>query len=206
MGQYYYTVNIDKKEFLHPHKMAAGLKLAEFPSGRIWPYTMALLLSSGNGRGGGDFCGDSRFSGRWAGDRIVVAGDYADEGLYVTPEMMGAFWEAYDKEADKDEDWATRMKAKGEVVNLHTYANRVFTDITYDVVEDILFHGDRSWLREEFIAQYDYVPFDLERNDDGIQKKYPRLYHLLVQNVAKMKAEKRGPDGKVLMPDLIIRG
>ena len=30
MGQYYLVVNLDKKEFLHPHKLGDGLKLMEF--------------------------------------------------------------------------------------------------------------------------------------------------------------------------------
>ncbi len=29
MGQYYYIVNIDKHEYLHPHKFNDGLKLLE---------------------------------------------------------------------------------------------------------------------------------------------------------------------------------
>jgi hypothetical protein len=30
MGQYYLIVNLDKKQFLHPHKCGDGLKLLEF--------------------------------------------------------------------------------------------------------------------------------------------------------------------------------
>ena len=29
MGQYHYTVNLDKKEYLVPHKLGDGLKLLE---------------------------------------------------------------------------------------------------------------------------------------------------------------------------------
>ena len=30
MGQYYLVVNLDKREFLHAHKLGDGLKLMEF--------------------------------------------------------------------------------------------------------------------------------------------------------------------------------
>lgn len=44
---------------------------------------LAYLLADGNGRGGGDIYSREtdkprHFSGSWAGDRIVVTGDYAD--------------------------------------------------------------------------------------------------------------------------------
>jgi len=109
MGQYYYIVNIDKHEHLHPHKFDDGLKLLEFGCSAYGVMTaLAILLADGNGRGGGDICisgpvselgepkphqlVDHRYdidgkpyetrvpksAGRWAGDRIVITGDYAD--------------------------------------------------------------------------------------------------------------------------------
>jgi len=34
MGQYYFIVNLDKKEYLHPHKLGDGLKLREICNGK----------------------------------------------------------------------------------------------------------------------------------------------------------------------------
>lgn len=83
MGQYYTVVNMDKKEKLDPTRFNDGLKLAEFGcSGGGTMAALAVLLANSNGRGGGDFNGShpraSEVVGRWAGDRIVIAGDYAD--------------------------------------------------------------------------------------------------------------------------------
>lgn len=109
MGQYYYVVNIDKREYLPPHKFNDGLKLLEFGCSANGTMTaLAILLADGNGRGGGDLCqtgkikelGELRkhqcvvsafdvdgntyetrvpkIAGSWAGDRVVIAGDYAD--------------------------------------------------------------------------------------------------------------------------------
>lgn len=79
MGQYYKVVNIDKKQYLHPHKLGDGLKLMEFgASAEGTMMALAVLLSDGNGRGGGDLRSRDPIVGSWAGDRIVIAGDYAD--------------------------------------------------------------------------------------------------------------------------------
>ncbi len=80
MGQYHLTVNLTKKEFLDPHKLGDGLKLWEQANsqGGVMVALLALLACS-NGRGGGDFQ-DHPLIGRWAGDKIVVVGDYAEKG------------------------------------------------------------------------------------------------------------------------------
>ena len=75
----FYIVNLDKKEYLHPHKMGSGLKLWEICASnmpRVLPY---LLEKSTDGSVAGD-AGENL--GRWAGDRIVVIGDYDDSELY----------------------------------------------------------------------------------------------------------------------------
>ena len=88
MGQYYTVVNLDKQQYLHPHAFGDGLKLLEFGCSGCGTMTaLAVLLADGNGRGGGDLQTDNEeyqeIIGSWAGDRIVVTGDYADEGKFV---------------------------------------------------------------------------------------------------------------------------
>lgn len=91
MGQYHTVYNLDKREFIHAHDINNGLKLleqcgpeADIPttSDAVW-----LLLANSNGRGGGD-APNHPCIGRWAGDRLLVQGDYAGEGdtAYLTPE------------------------------------------------------------------------------------------------------------------------
>lgn len=105
MGQYHLTVNLDKREFLDPHKLGDGLKLSEQASSACGTAAalMVLLACSGYNRGGGDVCPVQRvqiepgvwalrpvddpelearmraYVGRWAGDRIAVVGDYAED-------------------------------------------------------------------------------------------------------------------------------
>jgi hypothetical protein len=84
MGQYFKVVNISKKQYIHPHTFGDGLKLKEFgASGMGTMQALAVLLASGMGRGSGDLHTNNPIVGSWAGDRIVIAGDYADTGIFV---------------------------------------------------------------------------------------------------------------------------
>lgn len=83
MGQYYYICNLDKKQYLHPHKFGDGLKLLEFGCSAGGTMTgLAILLADGNGRGGGDLYSDNPIIGSWKGNRVVISGDYADAGTF----------------------------------------------------------------------------------------------------------------------------
>lgn len=85
MGQYWKVVNLDRREFIHPHKVGAGLKLWEQVANH--PGTGAALIilcaAQPEQRGGGDLspCKDinEQVIGRWAGDRIALIGDYAED-------------------------------------------------------------------------------------------------------------------------------
>jgi hypothetical protein len=110
MGQYWYVVNLDKKEFIHPHKLGCGLKLWEQLANHPSTGSALLILCAhpkGVGRGGGDFDIEKNWSGpervfprdncqpgpmpeeyhkiarrtigRWAGDRIMLIGDYSEK-------------------------------------------------------------------------------------------------------------------------------
>lgn len=130
MGQYYYIVNIDKRQYLHPHKFGDGLKLMAFGcSGDGTMAGLAVLLSNGNGNGGGDLDSDDPIVGSWAGDRIVVAGDYGEPGKFMEDLALSddllvsiakrSFCEGY------------QYPAK---VNLHHVAEHLFEDISGKVI------------------------------------------------------------------------
>lgn len=88
MGQYYKIVNLDKQQFIDPHKFGDGLKLWEFSaSGAGVLSALAMLLATSNGRGGGDIDTDNPVVGSWRGNRIAVVGDYTeDDDLPDVPE------------------------------------------------------------------------------------------------------------------------
>jgi len=105
MGQYHKIVNLDRKEYLNPHRLGDGLKLTEqvCTYGGTPAALFLLLACSAKGRGGGDVddghdmvLRDGKYEweivdpewhkrvhewvGRWAGQRIAVVGDYAEDG------------------------------------------------------------------------------------------------------------------------------
>lgn len=93
MGQYHKTYNIDKREFIHPHKIDNGLKMWEqIGFLRSTSTALFLLLANSNGRGGGDVP-EHPMIGRWAGDRIVVQGDYVEptDPSYISEEELESF-------------------------------------------------------------------------------------------------------------------
>lgn len=93
MGQYHKTYNIDKREFIHPHKIDNGLKMWEqIGFLRSTSTALFLLLANSNGRGGGDVP-EHPMIGRWAGDRIVVQGDYVEptDPAYISEEELESF-------------------------------------------------------------------------------------------------------------------
>jgi hypothetical protein len=84
MGQYYKIVNIKKKQYISPYIFGDGSKLMEFSMSANGVLSgLAILLADGNGRGGGDLHSENDIVGSWAGDNIVIAGDYADTGKFV---------------------------------------------------------------------------------------------------------------------------
>ncbi len=93
MGQYHKLYNIDKKEYVNGHNINNGLKLMEqcgwdkSTSTGLW-----LLLANSNGRGGGDAL-KHPLVGSWAGDKIVVQGDYAEPGdpSFIAEEELEEF-------------------------------------------------------------------------------------------------------------------
>ena len=93
MGQYHEVFNLDKQERIHPHAIDNGLKLYE-QVGHIGSTSTALfaLLANSNARGGGDFP-EHPLIGHWAGDRILIQGDYSEPGdqAHTNPETLEAF-------------------------------------------------------------------------------------------------------------------
>jgi len=119
MGQYYLAANLDKREHVSAWTLHAGAKLMEIAcSAEGVAGALAILLSDGNGRGGGDLRSTNAVVGSWAGDRVVLVGDYADPR-----DLPGV-----------------------GPVNLYQYAAEHFTDISLDVASAMF--DDPSVARE----------------------------------------------------------
>jgi hypothetical protein len=86
MGQYFKIVNLDKRQYLHPHTLGDGLKLLEFSASSEGTMSALALLCADNDDGcGGDLVGS------WCGDRIAILGDYGPGCAGVTYDQIEDF-------------------------------------------------------------------------------------------------------------------
>jgi hypothetical protein len=79
MGQYHHPVCIEAEEGLNPHGMDSGLK--EGKQGFSRPSTPNAIVALVCARGGNmpADCSQSPLIGRWAGKRVLIQGDYAED-------------------------------------------------------------------------------------------------------------------------------
>ena len=121
MGQYWKPVNLTKREFISPHKLNTGLKLLEqCGSGQMASALVILLAVMPERRGGGDFQ-NNPFIGRWAGDQVVLAGDYSSNGdMKSSPIPFGHVYE---------------LTHGNDVMLQDGTVLKAFTDVTDDVLE-----------------------------------------------------------------------
>ncbi len=80
MGQYWLAVCLDRREFVDPRSLGGGLKLCE--QAGSWPGSGAALVvlcaAMPVSRGSGDLEPHPAV-GRWAGCRVALVGDYAED-------------------------------------------------------------------------------------------------------------------------------
>lgn len=110
MGQYWFPVNLDKREFVDPHKLGAGLKLWEqlAASPGTGAALVVLCAAMPEPRGGGDLKPHPAV-GRWAGDRIALVGDYAeDSDLPGSPIPAGCVYGLCGE--DRRESWVRHIE------------------------------------------------------------------------------------------------
>jgi len=123
MGQYFRIVNLDKRQYINPHSFNDGAKLLEFGCGGVGTMTaLAVLLADGNGYEGGDLHSNHPIIGSWAGDRIVVAGEYGERGKWVTKQDAVEF-----SVRESEEFSRTRL-------TLHTVAS-LYQDVSHQVIQ-----------------------------------------------------------------------
>lgn len=100
MGQYWQISNLDKKEYIDNFKLGSGCKLWEQLANELPSKALLVLLANmPESRGGGDL-NDNEVIGRWAGDRIVIVGDYAEAG--DLPSWDGDITKVYNNDEYKD--------------------------------------------------------------------------------------------------------
>lgn len=118
MGQYHLLVNVDKREYLDPSSIGLGVKQWEHQAHAQWPMfgslgdAMYLLTMTSPARGGGDMP-LTEVSGRWAGDRVMVVGDYTEDGdlpaEFMGAELYGTAYSTYEEIGQEVRDAFTTL-------------------------------------------------------------------------------------------------
>ncbi len=137
MGQYHKLVNLDRKEQVQPYNLGLGAKQYE-QTGENGSLSDALylLVMTSPARGGGDWESFPELSGRWAGERVIVLGDYTEDGdlpgyenaskLYhesedwkdISDAVAIALGKVFGFEIDTEETgWRTRKELAGHWLN-----------------------------------------------------------------------------------------
>ena len=81
-ADYKYLVNLDKKEYVDKSKCP---KYGEHD----WSiHPLPLLTAEGNGRGGGDYCGNDDYVGVWSRDRISLMKEIPEGYTELTPNFI----------------------------------------------------------------------------------------------------------------------
>lgn len=146
MGQYWIPVSLTKREFVHPHKLGAGLKLWEQLATHPGTTAALVILTAAMPQSrGGDITdnesADEKVVGRWAGDRIALIGDYAERDDLKPEDNADLIYNLCDSE---DRVWNTI--ARREESGQQEYAARlqkeldekgVYTDVSEGVAKVI---------------------------------------------------------------------
>lgn len=172
MGQYYKIVNIDKKEYINPHDFGDGAKLMSFALSSMGVMSgLAILLADGNGNGGGDLYTDGldQFNwdivGRWAGDRIVIAGDYAENGSHVQKDHVKGI-------VDTD-----GHKVSEHTINLYTLASVSYENISGKVLFTLM--SDKC-VRDEMVKMADEAL--LQKDKQNMVYDFKVIHETLLEN------------------------
>lgn len=123
MGQYHLIVNLNKREYIDPITLGGGMKAIEqLLNPSTTPAAMFMLMVCPTPRGGGDLR-RSDVAGRWHGDKVVIVGDYAQDGDFTA---------------------GNGVEAGGNESKLFGHAYSEFTDISDEVIEGLIGEGVRE--------------------------------------------------------------
>jgi hypothetical protein len=147
MGQYYTIINLTKKEYIRPHAFDDGAKIMEFgSSGDGTMYAFSLLMSSGYGQGCEEEL-ESSLIGSWAGDNVIIAGDYSEPYKNIPQQDLGkvvfhCVVEELNREGANETGKETLLNWAEQKSNVYTWAQLFCKDISdeaFNMIKDCPF-------------------------------------------------------------------
>lgn len=201
MGQYFKIANLDKREYLDPHAFGDGLKLLEFGCSSMGTLLgLTLLLRSSDEGGGGDFrlpdeqSGAWERIGSWAGDRIVICGDYDAPGKWIDGSLVahpGYAAIVAEAKSYNDQHGTTYPLTPNLYSLCGDGPESVFRNISGEIIEIAQLGGEPIRYAEEWSSALDHDP---ERRDR-------------IRANGETLASYRWDKGTTLMrPDMVFQG
>src|SRR5712675_780164 len=138
MGQYHHPVCIEAEEGLSPHGMDSGLKEGEQGFSRpSTPNAIVALVCARGGNMPAD-CSHSPLIGRWAGKRVLVQGDYAEDddipGWQGPPlSLLHHSMDSQEERDDMTEHRETLIAEGMKGVKLPDWSSPIYADISREV-------------------------------------------------------------------------
>ena len=165
MGQYYKTINLDTKQHLNAHSYDNGVKLMEHSwVGNNFVGAVEVLLQPGN---------------PWYKTRIVWAGDYGDDGLFLDDPK---FKEMVRNEKDKvdyidlvtDED----IEKKFAEMSLYSFADDFFNLVKKETIKELSKTNCNyivNYTKKEFVRKKDGPVASISRGFKWVIHPLPLL-------------------------------
>jgi hypothetical protein len=174
VGQYHLIVNLDKRQYLEPHAFGEGAKLLEFGNASQGMLTaLSVLLARDNGKGGGDLyppedASDVELIGSWAGDRILIAGDYGEPGDLTDSSDVGLF-------GLTPEGVKFAVRNPGKAPNLYQVVQSVFDNVSDRVIRLLqLSEGEHTKLRFVDLTETRRSRFEMIFEGEGQEEEHLR--------------------------------
>jgi len=142
MGQMYLAANLSKREYLDPFRFGATTKLGGiFASGRFAGLlSVALAIPDWS-------VAEHPFVGRWAGDQVILVGDFMDwgyvshlieEGRIDLPSwLINQLKEGYipPEEGEDEFSYWRRVRQMGGMPTLYSLVRKHFRDISVEAIK-----------------------------------------------------------------------
>lgn len=111
MGQYFVLVNLDKKEVFEPYFMKFE-EIVDGEGAKILAYLLATPEPDGTRLWKS---GESlKYFGRWAGDRVMLYGEYAPKEY---KEMVGEDWHKIGEEGSEYKNITEEVRKEWQMIN-----------------------------------------------------------------------------------------
>lgn len=195
LWQHHLILNLDKRQFLEPHAFGDQATLTGFANEAQGTLTaLAMLLARDNGFGAGDLqlhqeTPDQGLIGSWAGDRVVIVGDFAPNPALTEVDALEFFESAFGSRF--------AVQYPNRHPNSYHLAQAVFDNVSDRVISLLqIADGDTTKLRyldllDEYRSRFEMVAERRRLEMYAAEKtERERMRELVLEEFSRMPVER----------------